>query len=78
MISIRHELKQRIRRAWKRVVFRVRVHWHAVQVADALHDIEDEAAIYLLHVRTDPRAAHALKTAQTALIECGRGVKGWD
>lgn len=75
---IRAELKRRCVAAWRRLVFRVRVHWHAVEVADALHELEDEAAIYLRATRGDPRAIHVLRTAQSALLRCGRSVKGWD
>lgn len=74
---IRQELKRRARAAWKRIVFRIRIHWHAVRVADALHELEDETSAHLW-LRGDDRAFHVVKEAQRALLACGRGVKGLD
>ena len=69
------ELRCRLNRAWARLVFLVRIHWHAVEVADALHDLEDEAALYL--VCRDIRGVKVVRAAHRALLRCGRGVKGW-
>lgn len=62
-------------RVWSRLAFLVRIHWHAAEVADALHEIEDEACIYLL--TRDARGLAVVRRAQDALLSCGRGVKGW-
>lgn len=64
-----------IRALWLRLRCRIRLHLHAARVADALHELEDEASVYLWHVRGDDRARHVVKEAQRALLACGRGIK---
>jgi hypothetical protein len=46
------------------------------EALDALHELEDEAAIHL-RLR-DERGAHVVKEAQRVLLTSGRGVKGWN
>lgn len=46
------------------------------EALDALHELEDEAAIQL-RLR-DERGAHVVKEAQRVLLTSGRGVKGWN
>jgi len=73
---IRQELTRRLRACCRRAAFLVRAHWHVVALADALHELEDEANIYLWHNRGDERARHVVRQAQAALRRSGRGVKG--
>jgi hypothetical protein len=56
-------------RAW------IMLHAHAKELADALHELEDEASIKLWHDPGTERSKHVVMQAQRALIKSGRGVK---
>lgn len=77
--GILYEIRCRLFVMWRRLAFRVRVHWHAVELADALHELEDETACYVRSQRRgDMRAQSVVDRAQRVLAASGRGVKGWN